>query len=83
MVTDLSWILVRLCCVCGYYLYGAHTDPMMQFVQDALILNVSLMWLVMLWCLCGYYLCGAHTDPKVQFVKDALLSHGCRSSEML
>ncbi|URD88584.1 hypothetical protein MUK42_33008 [Musa troglodytarum] len=54
--------LVRLWCVCGYHLYGAH---MMQLVKDALILNVSLMRLVMLWCLCGYYLCGAHTDPTV------------------
>ncbi|URD88579.1 hypothetical protein MUK42_33008, partial [Musa troglodytarum] len=42
--------LVRLWCVCGYHLYGAH---MMQLVKDALILNVSLMRLVMLWCLCG------------------------------
>ncbi|URD88581.1 hypothetical protein MUK42_33008 [Musa troglodytarum] len=58
--------LVRLWCVCGYHLYGAH---MMQLVKDALILNVSLMRLVMLWCLCGYYLCGAHTDPT-KFLKE-------------
>ncbi|URD87887.1 hypothetical protein MUK42_24558 [Musa troglodytarum] len=29
--------LVGLWCVCGYYLYGAHTAAVMQFVKDALV----------------------------------------------